>query len=197
MIRISCLYGADIATQLIPLAHLRIQVFREYPYLYDGSLDYEQAYLQRYLSSPRSIAVLAWDNDLLIGASTGMPLVDEVDEFQQPFSDTQWPMPELFYCAESVLLPEYRGRGIYRDFFHLREQHAIALACNQSVFCAVVRPQNHPLRPQDYKSLDDVWQRFGYTCLEGVTTHFSWQDLGDSEDTAKRMQFYGKSMSNC
>lgn len=192
MIRISCLHGAGIATQLTPLAHLRIRVFREYPYLYDGSLDYEQTYLQRYLNSPRSIAVLAWDNEQLIGASTGMPLMDEVAEFQQPFSDAQWPMPDLFYCAESVLLPQYRGRGIYRDFFRLREQHAIALACTQSVFCAVVRPQNHPLCPQDYQPLDSVWQRFGYTRLEGVTTHFSWQDIQQADETAKRMQFYGK-----
>lgn len=192
MIRITCLYGADIATQLTALAQLRIRVFREYPYLYDGTAEYEQSYLQRYVSSPRSMAVLAWDNDQLIGASTGMPLVDEVAEFQQPFTEAEWRRSDLFYCAESVLLPSYRGRGIYRDFFHRREQHAMAQGCKQSVFCAVVRPQSHPQRPLDYQPLDNVWQRFGYTRLEGVTTHFSWQDLGDSEDTAKRMQFYGK-----
>lgn len=192
MIRLSCLRGAGIASQLASLAQLRIRIFREYPYLYDGSLDYEQAYLQRYLNSPRSIAVLAWDNEQLIGASTGMPLADEVTEFKQPFSDAPWRISDLFYCAESVLLPQYRGRGIYRDFFHRREQHALAQGCSQTVFCAVIRPQDHPQRPQDYQPLDPVWRRLGYAPLDGVTTPFSWQDLGETQETAKRMQFYIK-----
>ena len=39
------LTGADVRTVLDDVARLRISVFRDFPYLYDGSLDYERDYL--------------------------------------------------------------------------------------------------------------------------------------------------------
>lgn len=36
------LTGGRLDQGLDPVARLRIEVFRAYPYLYDGSLDYEQ-----------------------------------------------------------------------------------------------------------------------------------------------------------
>src|SRR5690242_19351414 len=47
-IRIERATGAAIEGYLDVLAALRIRVFREYPYLYDGSLAYEQEYLASY-----------------------------------------------------------------------------------------------------------------------------------------------------
>ena len=42
---IQSLTGDDIRTVLPDLARLRMEVFREWPYLYDGSLAYEEDYL--------------------------------------------------------------------------------------------------------------------------------------------------------
>ncbi|HLL24828.1 MAG TPA: GNAT family N-acetyltransferase, partial [Kofleriaceae bacterium] len=50
--------GDAIGPYLPALAALRIRVFREWPYLYDGSLAYEEAYLASYVS-PDAIVVLA------------------------------------------------------------------------------------------------------------------------------------------
>ena len=47
--------GAAIAPHVPDLARLRIEVFREFPYLYDGAEDYERKYLQTYINSPRSL----------------------------------------------------------------------------------------------------------------------------------------------
>ena len=67
------LSGSAIAPYVPDLARLRIEVFREYPYLYDGDEAYERKYLQTYLDAPRSLAVLVYDGAQLIGASTGLP----------------------------------------------------------------------------------------------------------------------------
>ena len=55
------LRGQAIAPYIDDLAQLRITVFREFPYLYDGTTEYEARYLQTYLNSVDSIAVLALD----------------------------------------------------------------------------------------------------------------------------------------
>ena len=74
---------------------------------------------------------------------------------------------DVFYCAESVLQERYRGQGVGHRFFDLREAHARALGFSWSVFCAVIRPQQHPLRPAGYRPLDPFWRRRGYAPLTG------------------------------
>ena len=48
-LRVESLHGAEIARHVDALAALRITVFREWPYLYEGSPQYETRYLQTYL----------------------------------------------------------------------------------------------------------------------------------------------------
>jgi predicted GNAT superfamily acetyltransferase len=55
------------------LARLRVTVFRDWPYLYDGDAAYERGYLARYARGD-SIVVAAFDGDRMVGAATGMPL---------------------------------------------------------------------------------------------------------------------------
>ena len=79
--------GAEITPHVDALAALRIRVFRDFPYLYDGDVDYERDYLATYERSPRSLAFLVHDGDALIGATTALPLEDEEPAFRQPLVD--------------------------------------------------------------------------------------------------------------
>ena len=106
-IAIKKLSGEAVEPWIADLARLRIAVFRDFPYLYDGTAEYEENYLQTYVRSQDSIVVLALDGDQVIGASTGLPMQDETAEFQQPFIDQGYDPAKVFYCAESVLLKEY------------------------------------------------------------------------------------------
>lgn len=181
---VRALRGAELAARIDDVARLRIAVFRDWPYIYDGDLDYEREYLKGYLSD-RAIVVGAFDGDRLVGAATGLPMEDAGD-FAAPFAD---PAP-IFYCAESVLLPDYRGRGYGHAFFDLREDHARALGMNFSAFCSVLRPDDHPLRPADARSNDAFWHKRGYTSLPGVEAAFHWRDLGDTGETTKHLRFW-------
>ena len=42
------LTGAEFDAAIPALANLRIQIFRVFPYLYDGDLAYEEKYLARF-----------------------------------------------------------------------------------------------------------------------------------------------------
>ena len=104
------------------------------------------------------------------------------------------PLSDIFYCAESVLLPEYRGQGIGHAFFDAREAHARALGRTYSAFCGVVRPADHPLRPADYAPLDPFWRKRGYEPVAGAVAHFRWKDLDQPEDSDHPLQFWMRAL---
>ena len=192
---IQLIHGAAI-TPLIPeLAELRIAVFREYPYLYDGTLDYEVRYLQTYAAAPDSLCVLVRDGGRVVGAATALPLADETVEFQQPFRAGGWPVERIYYFGESLLLPTYRGRGLGRRFFTEREARARQLGCfTWCAFCAVQRPDDHPRRPPGYRPLHGLWHSQGFAEHPEFTAHYLWQDLDEVAESPKLMTFWLKEL---
>ncbi len=183
--------GAQIAAMVEPFAGLRMTVFRDWPYLYDGDPDYERRYLADYARSD-SLMVAAFDGDTLVGGSTGLPLSDH----SEVAADLEKALPidvkNVYYCAESVMLESGRGQGAYRSFFALREAHAKLIGCTYAIFCAVIRPDNHPMRPVAAMPLDPVWRHFGYAPLDGVTTTIRWRDIGEAMETPKSLKVWIK-----
>ena len=188
--------ATGLSDYLEDIAKLRIEVFREWPYLYDGSLDYERTYMRKFSNAAGAVAVVAFDGDKVAGASTGMPLVQADPDFQAPFAANGMALERIFYCAESVLRAPYRGRGLYRAFFDGRESHARALGGFETcTFCAVVRPDDHPLRPPGAPSLEPVWRHFGYTPEPSLACHFAWKDVDQDHSTEKTLIFWKKDLS--
>jgi GNAT superfamily N-acetyltransferase len=189
-------WSGQALNQFIPdLARLRINVFREWPYLYDGDLAYEERYLKTYIEAPNSVIVLAFDNDNVVGASTGIPLISETEEVQAPFLKAGYDPNTIFYCGESVLMPEYRGQGAGVAFFDQREAHARDIGgFNYSCFCGVQRPVDHPRRPADYIPLDNFWRKRGYEKHDELNTTFSWKELDETEESPKPMTFWMKAL---
>jgi GNAT superfamily N-acetyltransferase len=189
-IRIERLAGEALDRHLPELARLRIEVFRYFPYLYEGSQDYERRYLETYAATPGSIIVGAFDGDRLAGAATALPMKGEPLEITEPLAEDGYDIEKLFYFGESVLEKSYRGRGIGVAFFREREAHARSFgAYTHAAFCGVIRPPGHPLRPKDHVPLDAFWQRRGFRRLEGVIGTISWQDIDEPRERAKPMQF--------
>ena len=195
MISLTTLYGEQLKDHLLELARLRILVFREFPYLYDGDLDYEQRYLQTYSESACSVIILVRDDDRIVGASTALPLAHETDEVKAPFRKVGMDIDEMFYFGESVLLPEYRKKGLGSDFFDRREAHARqASTFRRCCFCAVQRPADHPQRPAGYQPLDAFWHKRGFRKCTDLTTWFSWKDLDEQQESPKTMMFWMKEL---
>ena len=183
------LTGRALDAVLDDLARLRIKVFADFPYLYDGDFAYERRYLEPYRANDGAIVVGAFEGDRLVGAATGMPLMGHSDDFAAAFADSEIDLGDVFYCAESVLLPEFRGRGIGHAFFEAREAHARELGFGKVAFCAVVRGEHH-MEPKGYRPLDPFWRGRGYIPLEGVIAQFRWRDLGEDSESSKALQFW-------
>lgn len=195
-IEVTSLTGRDIKTVLPDLARLRITVFRDWPYLYDGSLEYEEEYLGKFAAAEGAVCVIARDGDLVVGASTAAPMVEHADEFGEPFRNAGYDINKVFYCGESVLLTSHRGHGLGHKFFDYREAHARKLGgFEKSTFCRVVRPDDHPLKPDNYFALDTFWNKRGYTPVPGLTTTYPWKDVDQADETDHVMQFWMRDLT--
>ena len=194
-INIKVVDASDLLRYINDIARLRIEVFRTFPYLYDGDIDYEKDYLRKYNTAAGAVCVLALEHNRVVGASTGLPMVHEAHGVQSPFLEAGYDVRKIFYFGESVLLRSYRGRGIGHAFFDHREAHALTLpGIEMTAFCAVDRPDDHPLKDADYRSLDQFWIKRGYTKQAHMKAHMSWLDINESEETTKQLTFWTKSL---
>lgn len=192
------LRGAEIAPHVDEIGALRIAVFREFPYLYDGTLAYERDYLATYVGCPRSLVVLLQRDGRTVGATSALPLREADPEFQAPFRRAGMALEEVFYLGESVVLPEFRGAGAGHEFMKRREAQARELGGFRfSAFCAVDRPADHPARPEGYRPLDGFWGRMGYRRRPDLACRFSWREVGEEGETPKQLTFWLKELTGC
>lgn len=191
--RLQTLTGPAILPYLSALAGLRVEVFADWPYIYDGDAAYEETYMQSYVAAPRAAVIAAFDGETVIGAATCLPLADEPARIQLPFILAGMAVEDIFYFGESVLRKSYRGQGIGVGFFAAREAHARSFASyTTTAFCAVDRPATHKLRPADFIPLDAFWAKRGYTKQPGLQCEMSWRDRDETSATMKKLTFWTK-----
>jgi len=140
-------------------------MFRDYPYLFDGTPDNEIRYLKKFATTKVAV-IFAWL------AAAGY----DIDRF--------------FYFRGMVLLAEYRGHGIGRTFCDHREAYVRSRGYSHSAFCSVIRPANHPLKPANYWPLDGFWLKRGYRKVEHLVVSVAWKDVDEDQETEHPMQFW-------
>lgn len=188
------LTGLNVENHLYEIASLRIDIFREYPYLYDGDRNDEFHYLQRYAEAPDACAIVVFDDENVVGAATGIPLREE-EGLLAPFAGSHYPLDATYYVGELLFYPAYRNQGLGIDVMAMMEKYALSLGNYHHLACAtVVRPDDHPLRPQEYVQIERFLARTGFVALPDITTSFKWREI-DGSNNEHPMRFWGKSLS--
>ncbi len=190
MINYKKIQGQEIQDYIDDIARLRIQVFREFPYLYDGNEVYEKEYLKKFAEINESIVVLALDNDKVIGAFTSLPMRFEQEGVKREIP-SDW-IENAFYLSEIVLEKTYRKQGIGRTMFQMMLDKINTLQnYNRILFAAIERDENHPNKPLDYITNDKIWNKQGFQ-----KTHFhseiSWKEINEETESSKKLSIWEK-----
>jgi GNAT superfamily N-acetyltransferase len=189
------LTGDTIADHLNDMATLRLDIFQEYPYLYEGRREDELNYLSTYVDAPDASTILAYDDSAIIGAATGMPLIHEDAQMRDAFTGTTLPLNEIYYVGELLFRPAYRNCGLGQKLLGRLQSHIRSLGSYRTLTCATVeRPDDHPLRPFDYIPITRFLARTGFARLSGVTNHFRWRET-DGVRRDHCMQFWSKDLT--
>ncbi len=189
--KIETFYGPDIAPFIELLGRYRIEIFREYPYVYDGNMDYERKYLSRYPLASQSFLLLGRDASGIACAVTGIPLECELDEFKQTLLECGMSLENMYYLGEIMIRRELRGQGLgWKLLGHALQTMRDFGRFKHAVLCTVQRQQDHPLRPAGYVYNDRLWLKSGFESMPGVTVLFSWKDLGEQRETIKEMAYW-------
>ena len=191
---VQSVFGRDIMRYIDDVAALRIEVFRAYPYLYDGDISYERNYLATYAANSQSVVVVAMAAESVVGAATAMPLLAHGEAVSRPVAAAGLNPAQVYYFGESVLRIAYRGQGIGHAFFDHREAAARQFGFAGAAFCAVDRGVRHPARPTNYVPYDKFWTGRGFVRRPDIVAHMSWRDIGDSAQTTKPLPFWFKTL---
>lgn len=189
-VTLKSLTGAEASAYLDDLARLRIQVFRDWPYLYEGNAAFERQYLTAYTRAASVLLVLALDAERVVGASSAMRMSDEDASIRAPVEAAGLDPQSICYFGESVLDPAYRGLGLGKRFFETRLAHARQLDTKQSCFAAVIRDPADPRRPQNAQDLTPLWQRYGFAPRPGLTLRLGWPEVGNPAEVTHTLQFW-------
>lgn len=186
--------GAGLAEVIPALARLRITVFRDFPYLYDGDAGYEATYLADFAAAEGAVIVVARDGEEIVGAATAAPLATQDAAWQAPLAAAGHAIDRIFYFGESVLLASHRGQGIGHAFFDHREAQARAHGAAHAAFCSVIRADDHPARPAGFRPLDAFWRARGYAPLAGVTAAFGWKCVDEAGERRHTLQYWSRAL---
>lgn len=201
MMDINIYCGVKLKKYIDTVSMLRIKIFKEFPYLYEGELNYERSYLEGYCQDPYSMLAVALINGNVVGVSTGIPLLSSstiISDAKKVFSQKNVDINDYYYYGEVMILPEFRGQGIIKKLYSAQDELIKTWGFNHVSILTVVRENNHPLKPRGYKSSDKMWRYLGFI-RNNLTIQYSWPTLqpdNSVKDTINTLEFWTKSFSS-
>jgi GNAT superfamily N-acetyltransferase len=182
--------GPHIDKYIEELGRFRINVFREYPYLYEGTMDYERNYLSRYCKNKESILVLRTDEQGILGACTAIPLKSEDAEFMKPFAGET--LEKIFYIGEVMVRADSRLKGYGTALLSAAINLIDSRHYDKICLYTVERGLQHALKPPAYSPPEPLWNKFGFQKDSGRLAYYHWQDVTENGETQKPMHVWVK-----
>lgn len=162
---LSLFIGAQCSEMINTVSDLRITMFKEYPYLYQGDKEYEKHYVKAYVQE-RGMVIKAAVKEELAGVITGIPLVEDAETFpeaKQAFVQQGFIPEQFYYIGEVMVMPQFRKKGIAAALFNALEKQAQKWNYEKFCFVTIEHDKNHSLKPANYEDPAAVWRKLGYS----------------------------------
>lgn len=189
----------QVNTYLNDIASFRIKYFKDFPYMYEGNMDYEQKYIGGFVKDKKAILVVAVKDNQIVAVSTALPLISDADilgDAPKKFLEKGLNPKDFFYYGEIIIKPEYRGLGVAKAIMSIQEAFAKNLNYKKITLSTVVRSKDDPRAPIDYISSDIVWHNLGFK-KEDIFMEYEWPTIIDQvtvRSIENRMVFWTKTI---
>lgn len=193
--------GFQVSPHVDEISKFRIKYFREYPYLYDGNMEYEREYFEGFMKDPNALVITASNNnEKIVGVITGLPLKSDADILkttEEKFLEIGENPSRYFYIGELIVDGQYRDKGVAAALLIAAESFAKSSGFDLITFSMVVREKDHPLKPLGYIGLEAACERNGYKRNHIVIEHH-WPTIfadGSVKDVNNKMEFWVKELN--
>lgn len=176
--------GNDAKPYLSLLADLRLEVFKEPPYLYLGNKEDELHYGARYLSKNLIISITTI-NGRFAAIGTGLPLV-EAQEVIRDVREKLNDLESIYYYGEVIVLSEFRGKGLLKKILATQDEYIKTKGFTKVSMMTVIRDSVE----------SELGEKLGYTKTE-MTIRCPWltiQPDGSAKKEVNQLLFWIKSL---
>ena len=156
------LKGAEALPYVTQIIQMNIDLFSKFPYLYKGSPEGCLSYLDIYFKSPNGRMILLFNKEKLVGFSSAIPLMEYGEELYESFIDNQLDPNKFLYIGSIMLAEEYRSWKFVYDILNIHYKTAAEFGLSYLTAITVDRPGDHSWKPANYRTLDKLWERFGW-----------------------------------
>ena len=186
--------GNEITPYVSDITQLSLQIYREYPYLYEGTEEEYLPFIQRYSESNDGIASILFDDKKLIGVCIGMPLNEMRDNYLGNFSSiTKEELDSLYYLGEFLLLKQYRSQGNGKQMYTSFENEVIKKSLYKTLcFCKIQEFLEHPSQPDNYFSMNNFWKQSEYVAREDLSFNVDWVNVNETTLSPHQLYFWFK-----
>lgn len=184
-IRIETLKGNEITPYYDEMIHFCHQIYRSYPYFYNGEDSEYAAYLKAYSQSNETIICLAFDDQEMVGLAIGTPMSKTRALYQQVLLEKGYDISSFFYLGEFGLKPSYWGMGIEDSLYSHIEQFAKAEGVYEKIGCWEIKSEFHAFPPSpSYTLTKEFLEKVGFTYHPDLNFQICWTHVGDIHETA-------------
>lgn len=187
--------GDEARSYALQIATIRLELFRDFPYLYVGTIEDEYEYLSMYFNSRSSHLVLGFNSqNQLICYSSSIAVDDCTDDIKTPSMSLGY--KKILYIGEVMIRPEYRLRGLSRHCMNYHDRKAREGGYDAVMLMSIDRPYDHPYTPAGYRSLDSLWIKYGYQRVTSASIVQSWRQIDTDGSVLHQLGLWIKPISS-
>lgn len=191
--KIDIYVGRDAQIYQDSLALARIESFKQYPYLYSGTLERSQKYAARYAACEQGMIAVAMIQNKVACISTGIPLSHDsnlVTTIRNECVQKQLEANQYYYLGETIVMPEFQSQSVLEKIVLKQCEQIKAWGFEFACMLNVLREDNHPLKPVDYQCEQFIWQSIGFSKTD-IVIKSSWPTIQKNGEIEKQENLLG------
>lgn len=189
-IEVKILKSNEAGPYLDQIIKLQTSNFEQFPYLYSSSKEGDLYYISPYLKSSNSTFMLLLYQKELVGLSLSIPLPESFQDIKELFTENKLDINQYLYVGTITLSEKIRNWYLVYDVMKTHYKTATNLGLSYLTALTVDRPDDHPMRPLNYRSPDKLWQRFGWHKYSSLKLQSNWIQTDTNQEESNTLSIW-------